>query len=215
MLVVKKSGKVFKYGQEIGYKDNGGYFRVEHTFKTGRATIQVHRLVYLVHGGVIPQGYEINHKDGVKSNNAFSNLELTTFKGNIAHALDTGLINNVGENNPNAVFSDKQVARLRRSYAKGRTFLSICSAYPQFSVVTIRYMLEGRSYKHISGAISVRKEELLTPKRVEMLRTAKQIHKMHKKGLSDYKIAEALGIPRYTVQRYRVKFKESGGKSVW
>ena len=38
--------------------------------------MRVHRLVYMAHIGVIPEGMQINHKDENKVNNCIDNLEL-------------------------------------------------------------------------------------------------------------------------------------------
>lgn len=59
---------------------------------TGRG---VHILVCLAFNGLPPidgQDYQVNHKDGVKDNNVYTNLEWVTPKENSAHALETGLI---------------------------------------------------------------------------------------------------------------------------
>lgn len=46
----------------------------------------IHRLVYQMFIGEIPQGYEINHKDLNKNNNSLSNLEVLTRQDNMRHA---------------------------------------------------------------------------------------------------------------------------------
>lgn len=43
----------------------------------------VHRLVWIAFNGQIPEGYEINHLNEVKSNNRLENLNLVTHKENI------------------------------------------------------------------------------------------------------------------------------------
>jgi len=52
----------------------------------------------------------VNHLDGNKQNCALSNLELTTYTVNNNHAVRSGLIFvALGEDKPNAVFSDAEV----------------------------------------------------------------------------------------------------------
>lgn len=52
----------------------------------------VHRLVMLTFEGICPTGYEVNHKDGVKSNPHYDNLEYITHSQNSIHAYATGLM---------------------------------------------------------------------------------------------------------------------------
>ena len=47
--------------------------------------MRVHRLVYMAHKGVIPEGMQINHKDENKANNCIDNLELMTNKENSSY----------------------------------------------------------------------------------------------------------------------------------
>lgn len=53
--------------------------------------IYTHHLVYLRYVGDIPEDLEINHKNGIKTDNTPSNLELVTHKENINHAVRIGL----------------------------------------------------------------------------------------------------------------------------
>lgn len=56
---------------------------------------------------------EVNHKDGVKTNSAASNLEWVTPRGNRQHASRLGL-NAHGERNGGAVLSEDDVRAIRR-----------------------------------------------------------------------------------------------------
>lgn len=69
-------------------RDNGkGYWSVNRNNKT----YYVHRLVAEAFlGGV--QDLQVNHKDGNKANNHWTNLEWVTPESNRAHAVRTGLI---------------------------------------------------------------------------------------------------------------------------
>jgi hypothetical protein len=53
---------------------------------------EVHVLVAEVFLGPRPNGAEINHKNGIKADNHYRNLEYTTQAENFQHALDTGLL---------------------------------------------------------------------------------------------------------------------------
>jgi len=51
----------------------------------------VHVLVAQTFNGPCPPKHEVNHRDGVKTNNAARNLEYRTHKGNMEHAVAIGL----------------------------------------------------------------------------------------------------------------------------
>lgn len=88
------SGKVFsiKHNRFLNPVLRKGYERVRLYKKTGEwKTFSVHQLVgiYFVNGHC--PGLMINHKDGNKRNNHFTNLEWVNNSQNVRHAIDTGL----------------------------------------------------------------------------------------------------------------------------
>lgn len=63
-----------------------GYLQVELCSPAGRKTIKVHKLVIESFVGLRPTPKtQINHKDGIKTNNNIRNLEFCTAKENIWH----------------------------------------------------------------------------------------------------------------------------------
>ena len=88
----RKTGSLTTEHKLMKGSDDRGY-RIVDLSKSGRRhTKQVHRLV----GEVFIANHEnkpyINHIDGVKDNNLYSNLEWCTHQENMQHALDNGLI---------------------------------------------------------------------------------------------------------------------------
>ena len=93
-LVLFKSGKVLNTttNRYIGYLNSKGYVALGIKNNFGKVQhILVHRLLWLYCIGPIPDGIFINHKDGSKTNNKLSNLELVTNAENIQHAVRIGL----------------------------------------------------------------------------------------------------------------------------
>ena len=69
---------------------SGGYGVVDLSKNGNSRTYLVHRLVASNFLG-FPKGKQVNHKDGVKSNNNLSNLEWVSVKENNEHAVKNGL----------------------------------------------------------------------------------------------------------------------------
>ena len=89
----------------------------------------VHRLVFEAFVGPIPEGFEINHLDGNKKNNALVNLEVVTPKENIQHAIRTGLLRNRGVESVLAKLTTKQAEEIRSAYMCGEKQREIAARF--------------------------------------------------------------------------------------
>lgn len=96
--VYGKNGKILKYSI-----NHGGYCIVNLYHNHVRKGFSVHTLVAVTfienHDKTKTQ---VNHKDGIKSNNCVNNLEWTTPKENVEHAINVLGFDKIGKNNPRA-----------------------------------------------------------------------------------------------------------------
>lgn len=93
------------------YNTNNGYYQV--SLKYAPSPILVHRLVATMFCYKRNCEYDVvNHIDGVKTNNHYSNLEWVTPGINRYHAIQNGLVLIRGENNGNSRLTEKQVRRI-------------------------------------------------------------------------------------------------------
>jgi len=159
LIKVSKSGKVFnnltgrRLGQKIG---TNGYHNIGIRDKSGKVRhITIHRLVTIVYGRFLTPKEVVNHLDGDKSNNRFSNLEITTESGNRKHAFRFGLIDiqkmadsQRGASNNNARFSEKQIRRMRRLYLAGKSSKELQKAFEADRRI-INPILAGKYYRNL------------------------------------------------------------------
>ena len=109
----KKDGFLLK-----GYIDRLGYVII-YLGCNIKKYVKAHRVVataFIPNPNNYPQ---VNHKNGVKTDNKASNLEWCTPKHNINHAISLGLINQIGENNPKCKLTFDQVINIRQLYLSG------------------------------------------------------------------------------------------------
>lgn len=118
---VYESGAILKIrgsGEKTPTISHSGYCQISARGKTWL----VHRVVWEAFNGVVPKGYQINHIDGVKSNNRLSNLELVTPLQNIQHAFSLGLKSgSPGETNSMAKLTDDEYLQMMDDIVKGAT----------------------------------------------------------------------------------------------
>lgn len=82
--------------------DKKGYIHIRLHKDTTQKQIGIHRVVALTFLEKPSFKCEVNHKDGIKSNNNVENLEWITRSENIKHAFKLGLRQRlIGELNPN------------------------------------------------------------------------------------------------------------------
>lgn len=107
-------GKVLK--QTINKR---GYPEVR-LFSKSKSTLKVvHRLVAKAFIENKQNSPQVNHINGIKTDNSVKNLEWVTNSENQKHAFKTGLKKTYGENNPRATISDAEVTKLKELYNYG------------------------------------------------------------------------------------------------
>ena len=95
---VSDLGKVRNSTTKQIYKqgiDKYGYNKLSLGSSNNRVYKTVHRLVMETWTGSVPEGLQVNHINGVKTDNRLCNLEWVTPSYNINHSYRTGLNNNV------------------------------------------------------------------------------------------------------------------------
>lgn len=209
ILKVSKSGAVLNTvtGNKIGALGSGGYIKISMLDQEeGKIRhMQVHRLVWLVYKGKIPQHLMLNHKNTVKTANQVTNLELVTNSQNMKHAHRNGLVPvHRGQDRPNAAFSDALVCRLRKKYARAQGRLVAYHGACKYGVsaVTFYHMLRGKTYSHLVTGYEQECNRLLQVRPTIAPSVIKDIKRLHSQGLSVYKISSILGIARNTVMKY-------------
>ena|SRR3990167_6818481 len=66
---------------------SGGYYGIPFHVKGKKHHVLVHRIIYILGSNKdIPEGYVVNHINGIKNHNQFSNLECITVRDNTMHA---------------------------------------------------------------------------------------------------------------------------------
>lgn len=87
----------------VTMRDNGGKWR----------TVKVHRILAQTYIPNPDDKPEVNHIDGVKTNNKLTNLEWVTSKENKQHGLEMGLYDNIiAEKNITSTLSNEQVHKI-------------------------------------------------------------------------------------------------------
>jgi hypothetical protein len=124
-----------------------GYESLRLSAKSKQSKIRVHIAVAEAFLGPKPLGYEVNHKDGNKRNNALSNLEYLTKIGNIQHAVNLG-IHAHGERNGKAKLTASEVFLIRTLADSGVTPLSLSKQF-EISLQRVYSIRSGKAWRRL------------------------------------------------------------------
>jgi hypothetical protein len=137
-------------GKPIGSPDTDGYLQVDARSRADipGSMLSVHQLIWVAVNGPIPDGFEVNHKNGDKADNRLPNLELLTHQDNVRHAYRTGLKTNRGEKHPSRRLTEHDVREIRRLRSAGATLAALAS---QFGVTlqNIHYVARRKTWTHV------------------------------------------------------------------
>lgn len=163
ILVNKKTGKTISAN-----KDKRGYFMVNTSSHEGNKGRLVHQLVALTYLG-LPSGpigktkgsYQVDHIDGDKSNNHYSNLEWVTVEENVRRAVAMGKFNHGktrGINSPNSFLTNQLVEEIRIKASKGKRLEELSQEY-NICIDSIKRIVKGQSYKDSPGPITLEQSQ--------------------------------------------------------
>jgi hypothetical protein len=140
----KKNGRVLSV-----QKNRKGYHYAYVYVEEKRVNFRVSRLVALVYVPNPKNLPEVNHKDGNKDNNHYTNLEWCTGEENREHSMKTGLIKR-GEYNSRAKMKDSDVLDVRIRIMAGESFRKVWLDYQDVvKWYTFRDICRGDTWKHI------------------------------------------------------------------
>lgn len=131
-----------------------GYLMVRAMIDGRRVNGLAHRLIWQHLRGDIPEGFEINHDNGIKDDNRPDNLLCGTPGQNAEHAHSGGLRDQNGQRNPAAKLTDNQVAQIRLAYSKGG--YTMAKLAERFSVTfqAISKVVRGQRRKKQGGPVA-------------------------------------------------------------
>lgn len=129
-------------------REKNTYLRINLSKQGLRQEFSVHRLVMLAFKGEPSKGMDVNHINGIRTDNRLDNLEYCTRKENIRHSIDVLGRSRTGTGNGYAKLKDDDVREIRQLIAIGESDQSICIRY---SVVprTIRFIRTNKTWLHI------------------------------------------------------------------
>ena len=132
-----------------------GYHQLCLTINGKQKTMRVHRIVALCYIPNPENKPQINHKNGIKTDNCVDNLEWATQSENMIHADNNGLRKIRGEMNKFAKLTRNSVIRIREMYKSGNYTIASISRIFNVSESCIRYVVKNRTWKEYDETESV------------------------------------------------------------
>ena len=140
----------------------------------------VHRLVMAAFWGEIPDGMEVNHKDGVKLNNHIDNLEYVTHRDNMTHSL-------YSLNNPGRKLTSQDADDIRRRRANRERLIDVANLY-QITPAMVRRIAKNLAWKNDLVVITDGRKKL-TEEKVVRIRERLSNGETHVSIASDFGVS--------------------------
>lgn len=173
--------------------NHGGYPHVQLKLKNGKyLNTSIHRLLMLIYRYVDNNNeLYVNHINGCKTDFDFDNLEWVTPSENVRHALETGLIQKINEDHPNAIITNEQAHYICKRLEDGLISTDILrelgleNNLANLSVIS--NIRQGYTWKNISKDYNIKPIRI----RANQLFTNNEVHEicqMMEDGLTDDQI---------------------------
>lgn len=157
-MFVTEDGDVFRHGiRKLGHVSNYGYAIVHVYENNRRISLRVHRLVASAYCDGFRPDLCVNHKDGNKLNNHYTNLEWVTKSENSLHAWRTGLINHRGVPHENKKLTAERVVDIRERLSRGESTRSIASTHG-ISATLVHNVKSGKRWGWVGSGSGVGKD---------------------------------------------------------
>jgi len=108
---------------------------------------KIHRLVAQHFISNPENKLEVNHKNGIKTDNRVDNLEWCTRSENVNHAIINNFYKNSGENNYNSKFSQNQINIIRKKYKNGGISITCLAKEFNISISGMSNIINHKRYK--------------------------------------------------------------------
>jgi hypothetical protein len=142
-----KVGMRLTRGQEMKQSLNKKSYPEVRLRKNGCHTRLVHKLVASAFMTKPERCTQINHLNGIKTDNRLENLQWVTNSENQIHAYKLGLQpSKAGEGNGRAILTDEKVTVLKKLYNSGKSAREV-SKTMKINLSTVRQIISGRIWK--------------------------------------------------------------------
>jgi len=141
-----RRGKIFK----IRFKHNRRYMSIRLSKNGKTVGYPIHRIIAMIFVPNPDNKPQVNHINGIKTDNRAENLGWVNNSENILHAIDSGLMKYaIGESHGSAIFTEDNVLRIRELYASKKYNLEEIGKMFNTNRSRIHEIVKRKTWKHI------------------------------------------------------------------